>query len=135
VYSLEANANMLMCRLAKMLPRAILMLIVAAVLPVTISLQAQQTSIVKLIVEKKPGASEGRAMATVRGPFKVKGKVVISEKTGRIATHAVQAWIIMDGEGALLLLTPEKKGSALSPTLLRTGCRQRPPLTLATRLR
>jgi hypothetical protein len=99
---------MLLFRLGKMLPRVIGTLAAAAVLPVALALQAQQTSIVKLIVEKKPGASEGRAMATVKGPLKVKGKVVIGEKTGRIATKAIQAWIIMDGQGASLLLSPEK---------------------------
>jgi hypothetical protein len=109
VYSLGASANMLTYRLAKILSRAILSLTAAAVLTFTISLHAQQTSIVKLMVEKKPGASDGRAMAAVKGPMKVKGKVVIGEKTGRIATKAVQAWIIMDGQGALLLLSPEKK--------------------------
>jgi hypothetical protein len=36
--------------------------------------------------------------------------VVITEKTGRIATQAIQAWIVLDGQGALLLLSPEKKG-------------------------
>ena len=109
MYSLEATANMLLSRLGKMLPRAMFTLIAAAVMPVTLALQAQQTAIIKLIVEKKPGASEGQAMATVKGPLKVKGKVVIGEKTGRIATKAVQAWIILDGQGALLLLSPEKK--------------------------
>jgi hypothetical protein len=81
----------------------------AALLPVTLC-HAQQSSIVKLTVEKKPGALDGRAMATVKGPAKVKGKVVITEKTGRIATQAIQAWIVLDGQGALLLLSPEKKG-------------------------
>jgi hypothetical protein len=100
---------MLTHRLTKMLPRAMLTLAAASLLPVTHSLQAQQTSIVKLVVEKKPGSSEGRAMATVKGPMKVKGKAVIGEKTGRIATKAVQAWTIMDGQGALLLLSPEKR--------------------------
>ncbi len=96
-------------RSAKILCRAIFSLTTAAVLLVSISLHAQQTSIVKLVVEKKPGASEGQAMATVKGPMKVKGKVIIGEKKGRIAAKAVQAWIIMEGQGALLLLSPEKK--------------------------
>jgi hypothetical protein len=95
---------------AQMIHRACLLLPAAAVLPVSICLHAQQSSIVKLTVEKKLGAHEGRAMATVKGPAKVKGKLVITEKTGRIATQALQAWIIMDGQGALLLLSPEKKG-------------------------
>jgi hypothetical protein len=107
---------MLLFRLGTMLPRAMLTMAAAAVLPV--ALQAQQTSIVKLIVDKKPGAREGRAMATAKGPLKVKGKVVIGEKTGRIATKAVQAWIIMDGQGALLLLAPVKLFSSARRSVL-----------------
>jgi len=95
---------------AEMVRRVYLLLMVAALLPVPRCLHAQQSSIIKLIVEKKPGAPDGRAMATVKGPAKVKGKVVITEKTGRIATQAIQAWIVLDGQGALLLLSPEKKG-------------------------
>src|SRR3984957_12598514 len=93
-----------------MLRCALLMLITVAVMPGPICLYGQQSSIVKLTVDKKPGAHEGQAMATVKGPAKVKGKIVITEKTGRIATHALQAWIILDGQGALLLLSPEKQG-------------------------
>jgi hypothetical protein len=52
---------------AQMIHRACLLLPAAAVLPVSICLHAQQSSIVKLTVEKKPGAHEGRAMATVKG--------------------------------------------------------------------
>jgi hypothetical protein len=96
-----------------------LTLAAAALLPVTLALQEQQMSMVKLIVGKKPGASEGRAMATVKGPLKVKGKVVIGEKTGRIATKAVRAWIIMDGQGPLLLLSPEKLFSSAGRSVLR----------------
>jgi hypothetical protein len=95
---------------AEMVRHVCLLLMFAALLPVTRCLHAQQSSIVKLTVEKKPGALDGRAMATVKGPAKVKGRVVITEKTGRIATQAIQAWIVLDGQGALLLLSPEKKG-------------------------
>ncbi len=73
-------------------------------------LEAQQATITKLAIEKKPGAPDGKAMATVRATSAVKGKRTTTEKTGRIATHALQAWTIMDGKGALLLLSPEKKG-------------------------
>ena len=93
-----------------MVRREYLLLMFAALLPVTLCLRAQQSSIVKLTVEKKLGALDGRAMATVKGPAKVKGKVVITENTGRIASQAIQAWIVLDGQGALLLLSPEKKG-------------------------
>ena len=110
MYSLEANENMPRHFLAQMLRRAIHALAAAALLPATISLHAQQSSIVKLTVEKKPGAPDGRAMATVKGPAKIKGKIVITDKTGHIAKHAEQAWIIMGGQGALLLLSPQKKG-------------------------
>lgn len=73
-------------------------------------LEAQSATMVKLVIVKKPGAPDGQAMATVKAPIKVKGKVTMREKTGRIATHARQAWIIMNGQGALLLLSPAKKG-------------------------
>lgn len=60
---------------------------------------AQQANrITSLTVVKKPGETDGRAMATVKG------------KTGSIAAHAVQAWTIMDGQGALFLMSPQKKG-------------------------
>lgn len=42
--------------------------------PVAPCLHAQQSSLVELIVENKPGANEGRAMATGKGPLKQKGK-------------------------------------------------------------
>ena len=98
--------------LARTLRRAVLVFASTSPLAPTVCLHAQQASIVKLTVEKKPGALYGRAMATVKGPSKVKGKIVITEKTGHIAAHAIQAWIIMNGQGALLLLSPEKKGLA-----------------------
>ncbi len=110
VYSLEAKDNMPNHWFPRVLRRALFLLVGVVLPPVASCLHAQQSSIVKLIIEKKPGASEGRAMATVKGPVKQKGKLVVAEKTGRIASHAVEAWIIMDGQGALLLLTPEKKG-------------------------
>jgi hypothetical protein len=50
-----------------------------------------------ITVLKKPGKTDGRAMATVNG------------KTGSIAAHALQAWTIQQGQGALLLLSPLKK--------------------------
>jgi hypothetical protein len=50
-----------------------------------------------ITVVKKPGKTDGRAMATVNG------------KTGSIAAHALQAWTIQQGQGALLLLSPLKK--------------------------
>jgi hypothetical protein len=53
-----------------------------------------------ITVEKKPGKTDGRAMATVNG------------KTGSIAAHALQAWTIQQGQGALLLLSPLKKNQA-----------------------
>jgi hypothetical protein len=73
-------------------------------------LEAQSAVMVKLVIVKKSGAPDGMAMASVKAPINVKGKVTTREKTGRIATHARQAWIIMNGQGALLLLSPEKKG-------------------------
>ncbi len=73
-------------------------------------LEAQSAVMVKLVIVRKPGVPDGNAMATVRAPIHVKGKVTVREKTGHIAIHALQAWIIMNGQGALLLLSPEKKG-------------------------
>src|ERR1700753_1840647 len=74
-------------------------------------LNAQVTStITDVAVVKKPGHVDGDATATVKGPTTVKGKTTVTEKKGRIASHALQVWRIMDGQGALLLLSPEKKG-------------------------
>jgi hypothetical protein len=55
VYSLEATADMLLY----MLPRAMLTLAAAALLPVTLALQEQQMSMLKLIVEKSPAPAKG----------------------------------------------------------------------------
>jgi hypothetical protein len=72
---------------------------------------AQTTStITSVVVTKKPGKPDGTAMATVKGPTTVKGKVTVTEKTGRIASHALEACKIMGGQGALLLMSPEKTG-------------------------
>ena len=54
--------------------------------------------ITAITVVIKPGKQSGRAMATVKG------------KTASIAASAVQAWTIQQGQGALLLLAPLKKG-------------------------
>ena len=89
-------------------------------------LEAQSAVIVKLEIVKKPAAPDGQAMATVKGPIKVKGKATVGEKTGHIATHARQAWIIMNGQGALLLLSPEKKGDQYQLRYLRIGCAGEP---------
>jgi hypothetical protein len=84
-------------------------------------LEAQSAVIVKLVIVKKPGAPDGKAMATVKALINVKGKANMGEKTGHIATHARQAWIILHGQGALLLLSPQKKGGTLSAPLLPAG--------------
>ncbi len=68
------------------------------------------STITDVAVEKKPNHADGAAMATVRGQSTVKGKVTVTEKKGRIASHALQAWKIKNGQGALLLMSPEKKG-------------------------
>jgi len=73
-------------------------------------LMAQQAAITRIAIEKKPGSADGEAIATVKATVIVKGKRSITNKSGRIATHAVQAWTIMSGQGALLLLSPQKKG-------------------------
>lgn len=57
----------------------------------------QRLLITKLTVVKKPGQSDGLALATV------------GTRTGRIASHALQGWIVLGGNGAVLLLSPEKK--------------------------
>jgi hypothetical protein len=68
------------------------------------------STITQVVVVKKPNQADGAAMATVRGQSTVKGKVMVTEKKGRIASHALQAWKIKNGQGALLLMSPEKKG-------------------------
>jgi hypothetical protein len=73
--------------------------------------RAQATStITDVVVVKKPNRADGAAMATVKGPSTVKGKATVTEKKGRIASHALQAWKILGGQGALLLMSPEEKG-------------------------
>jgi opacity protein-like surface antigen len=72
-------------------------------------LWSQEAKITRLNVIKKDGQADGKVMATVLGPKKINRKIVIKESTGSIANHAVRAWIIMDGQDALLLLSPEKK--------------------------
>ncbi len=71
---------------------------------------AQEPRITRLIVEKKAGQVDGKAMATVLGPAGKKGEITPQERTGSIASHVVQAWPIMSGHGALLLLSPVKQG-------------------------
>jgi len=73
-------------------------------------ISAQQSKITQLHIEKKDGHADGKAVATVRGPVKKKGKVTEADKSGSIGSHVLQAWTVMDGEGALLLLSPEKQG-------------------------
>ncbi len=84
-------------------------LIGAAAALMVVHAAGQQVKITNIRVEKKPGAVDGRAVATVLETVNVKGAQVTREKKGRVATHAVQAWSIMEGHGALLLLSPKKK--------------------------
>lgn len=108
----EGQANTRTQRTAAIVEHAafLAMAILATLLFAGFRLEAQSAVIVKLEIVKKPGAPDGKAMATVKAPVNVKGKATLSEKTGHIATNARQAWIIMNGQGALLLLSPEKKG-------------------------
>jgi LssY C-terminus/Outer membrane protein beta-barrel domain len=70
----------------------------ATLLGIPANLAAQHPFLItKLTVEKKPGHNDGAAMATV------------GNRTGRIANHALQAWIVLGGNAALLLLSPEKQ--------------------------
>lgn len=73
---------------------------------------SQEFRITKLGVVKKPGEADGKAMATILQPVKVKGKAVEQEKTGSIGSHVLQAWPITYGHAALLLMSPEKAGQA-----------------------
>ncbi len=86
--------------------------LVSAIFPILLvsPLAAQQSKITQLHVVKKDGHTDGKAIATVFGPIKKKGKVAEEEKSGSIGSHVVQAWSIMDGQGSLLLLSPEKQG-------------------------
>ena len=88
----------------------IVMAVVAIILFSCIRLVAQQGTITRIVIQKKPRSADGEAIATVKATVLVKGKRTETEKSGRIATHAVEAWTIMGGQGALLLLSPEKKG-------------------------
>jgi len=88
----------------------VLLAMTAIILLSRVNLIAQQPAITRIVIEKKPGVADGEANATVEGTLVVKGKRTIGNKSGRIATHAVQAWPIMHGQAALLLLSPEKKG-------------------------
>jgi len=88
----------------------IVMAVVAIILFSCIRLVAQQGTITRIVIQKKPRSADGEAIATVKATVLVKGKRTVTEKSGRIATHAVEAWTIMGGQGALLLLSPEKKG-------------------------
>jgi hypothetical protein len=84
--------------------------LVVVLLMATVQLNAQESRITNLVVEKKAGRVDGKAMATVLGPVRKKGVSAQQEKTGSIANHAVQAWPVMSGRGALLLLSPAKQG-------------------------
>jgi hypothetical protein len=53
-----------------MVRRVCLLLMFAALAPVTLCLHAQQSSIVKLTVEKKPGAHEGEPWQQSKDPPK-----------------------------------------------------------------
>jgi hypothetical protein len=59
---------------------------------------AAPSVITNITVIIKPGKQSGRAMATGKG------------KTANIAANTVQAWTIQQGQAALLLLAPLKKG-------------------------
>ncbi len=59
-----------------------------------------------IIILRKPGHTDGVAQMTVQG------------KTHKITPHAVQAWTVRNGQGALILVLARGKSSA-SPYLLR----------------
>ena len=71
------------------------------------------STITSVTVVKKPGQSYGRAMATVKGSTTLKGKAVVAEKTASIASHVLESWTIMGGQGALLIKAPAKRGEQL----------------------
>lgn len=75
-------------------------------------LGAQEARITKLTVQKKAGHADGKAMATVLGPIRKHGTITQQEKTGSIANRVIQAWPVMNGHAALLLLSPAKQGQA-----------------------
>ena len=83
-------------------------------------LVAQQSKITQLHVVKKDGHSDGKAIATVFGPVKKNGKVTQAEKSGSIGSHVLEAWSIMDGQGALLTVAGEAR-RPISPSLLSVG--------------
>jgi hypothetical protein len=91
-----------------------MLLRIGAVLTVVVSglasMKAQEFRITRLEVVRKPGKADGKAMATVLQPVKVKDQVVEKEKTGSIEAHVMQAWPVMNGHAALLLMSPAKPG-------------------------
>lgn len=103
---------MSVCKVSRTFGRIALIAFLSASLLGGLSLYAQESTITRLAVMKKAGAPYGDAIATVKRPSRVKGKVVMREKSGRIAKHALQAWPIMDGQGALLLLSSAKQRGA-----------------------
>jgi hypothetical protein len=58
---------------------------------------AQQLAFPELRVVKKPGEQTGSALVTIKGKPKI------------LARHVVQAWPIMDGENAMVLVATRKK--------------------------
>jgi hypothetical protein len=58
-------------------------------------------SLPKLRVAKKPSDKRGTALVTINGKNKV------------LARNAIQAWPIMEGENALVLVTAPKKSSGI----------------------
>jgi hypothetical protein len=70
---------------------------VAVLFGLPLHLAAQSFLITKLTIKKKPGQSDGLAMA------------VAGKRTGRIASHALNGWIVLGGSGVVLLLSSDKK--------------------------
>jgi hypothetical protein len=88
-------------RLQNALVRAILLGFLA-IAPPPLARAADTSSSIPITIVRKPGHADGVAQMTVKDEA---GKA----KTSKIAKHAMQAWPVRDGEGALILVREKQQ--------------------------
>ena len=88
-------------RLQNALVRAILLGFLA-IAPPPLARAADTSSSIPITIVRKPGHADGVAQMTVKDKA---GKA----KTSKIAKHAMQAWPVRDGEGALILVREKQQ--------------------------